>query len=79
MEDDVLGGQHWESSSYSNKRVIFWDNTNIKLPQPSDATAQRNTYSAYYAGNVGKGAVFIQPSGWMGTHDLWMGAVSDTD
>ena len=40
---------------------------------------QRNTFSAYYAGNVAKGAVFIQPSGWVGTHELYMGAISDSD
>jgi hypothetical protein len=44
-----------------------------------DAEAQRNTYSLYYGGNVGKGGVYIQPCGWMGTHDLWMGSVSDTE
>jgi hypothetical protein len=46
---------------------------------PSDAEAQRKTYSQYYGGNVGKGGVFIQPYCWMGTHELWMGAVSDTE
>ena len=73
-----LRGPRWDSS-YSDKRIIFWDNTDIRLSTPSDAEFQRNTYSAYYAGNVAKGAVFIQPSGWMGTHDLWMGAVSDSE
>jgi hypothetical protein len=33
----------------------------------------------YYGGNVAKGAVFVQPCGWMGTHELYMGAVSDTE
>ena len=58
---------------------MFWDNTNVTIATPSSAECQRNTYLAYYAENVGKGAVFIQPSGWMGTHDLWMGAISDSD
>ena len=77
-EDLQLRGTRWDAS-YSDKRIIFWDNTDIPINTPADAEHQRNTYSAYYAGNVGKGAVFIQPSGWMGTHDLWMGAVSDSE
>ena len=32
-----------------------------------------------YAQNCAKGAVFIQPCGWMGTYHLWSGAVSDTE
>jgi DDE superfamily endonuclease len=59
--------------------VIFWDNTNIDILKPSNPEAQRNTFSSYYSGNVAKAAVFVQPSGWMGSHDLWMGAVSDSD
>jgi hypothetical protein len=77
-EDLDLRGPRWDSS-YSDKRIVFWDNTDIRIVTPSDADVQRNTYSAYYAGNVAKGGVFIQPSGWMGTHDLWMGAVSDSE
>ena len=78
QEDLELRGPRWDSS-YSDKRIVFWDNTDIRIVTPADAEVQRNTYSAYYAGNVAKGAVFIQPSGWMGTHDLWMGAVSDSE
>jgi hypothetical protein len=66
----------WEA--YEGKRVIMFDNTNIIVRQPSNADAQRITYSLYYAGNVGKGAVFIQPCGWMGSHEIWSGGVSDT-
>jgi hypothetical protein len=43
----------WEA--YKGKRVIMFDNTNIIVRQPSNADAQRITYSLYYAGNVGKG------------------------
>ena len=67
----------WEA--YKDKRVILYDNTNIKLHQPSDAENQRNTYSMYYGGNVGKGAVYIQPCGWMGCHEIWQGGVSDSE
>ena len=77
-EDLQIRGTRWDAS-YSDKRIIFWANTDIRITTPSDAEHQRNTYSAYYAGNVGKGAVFLQPAGWMGTHDLWMGAVSDSE
>jgi hypothetical protein len=40
---------------------------------------KQDTYSAYYAGNVAKGAVFLQLCGWMGTWELWAGAISDTE
>ena len=40
---------------------------------------QRQTYSAYYGGNVGKGAIGLQLCGWMRTHELWDGAVSDSE
>jgi hypothetical protein len=40
---------------------------------------QRITYSSYYKGNVGKGAVFIQLCGWLGTHELFPGAISDSE
>jgi hypothetical protein len=65
---------------YSGKRIVMWDNTNVPLTfKPLTADAQRNTYSMYYAGNVAIDGVFIQPCGWMGTHDLWVGAVTDSD
>ena len=64
---------------YQGKRVVFWDNTGIQLHKPSDAFLQRITFSAYYAGNVGKGGIFIQLCGWLGTHELYPGAISDSD
>mmetsp|Transcript_55691 Transcript_55691/g.166858 ORF Transcript_55691/g.166858 Transcript_55691/m.166858 type:complete len:182 (+) Transcript_55691:1155-1700(+) len=39
----------------------------------------RLCWSQYYAHNVGKGGVGVQPCGWMITFPLWNGAVSDTD
>jgi hypothetical protein len=77
-EDKLYRKQKW-SETYKQRRIIMWDNTNINFCfKPSSADVQRNTYSAYYAGNCAKGSVFIQPCGWMGTHDLWVGAVSDS-
>ena len=37
-------------------------------------------YSAYYAGNVAKGGIFrsSQLCGWLGTHELYPGAMSDS-
>jgi hypothetical protein len=77
-EDLRLRKTKW-SEHFADKRLIMWDNTNVQIPKPSLAEAQRLTYSAYYGGNVGKGSVFIQPCGWMGTGELWMGAVSDSE
>jgi hypothetical protein len=33
----------------------------------------------YNGGNVLKGGVFTQCGGWLGTHELWGGNVSDSD
>jgi hypothetical protein len=63
--------------AYEGRRVVMFDNTIVNMIQPSDGGAQRATYSLYYSGNVGKGAVFIQPCGWIGTHVMWTGGVSD--
>jgi DDE superfamily endonuclease len=77
--EDKLLRNNTKWHHYNNERIVMWDNTNIPfIFKPSTADNQRRTYSAYYAGNVAKGAVFCQPCGWMGTHDLWEGSVSDT-
>ena len=52
--------------------------TNVPIPQPSDAELQRLTYSQYYGMNCFKGAIGLQQCGWIVTHDLWVGCVSDT-
>lgn len=57
----------------------MWDNTNVPMYKASDGNNQRVTYSLYYGGNVAKGAVFIQPCGWSGTHELFPGAISDSE
>ena len=77
-EDEQLRKEKW-GSVYGESRIVMWDNTDVRMYKPSDSDAQRNTYSAYYAGNVAKGGVFIQPCGWMGSHELWVGAVSDSE
>lgn len=77
-EDELLRDRKWDST-YLGKRIIMWDNTDIPLPKPSHPNLQRNTFSEYYSGNVGKGSVFIQLCGWMGTHELWEGAITDSD
>jgi hypothetical protein len=76
-EDKLLRAERWKDR-YSDKRIVFWDNTNINIPTPSDASLNRRTYSSYYGGNVGKGGVFVQLCGWLGTWSLWTGAVSDS-
>ena len=56
----------------------MWDNTAIPFPKVEDAALNRQTWSAYYDGNVAKGGVFLQLCGWLGAHELWTGAVGDT-
>ena len=63
---------------YQGRRIVEWDNTNVDISQSSCAELQRLTYSSYYAGNVLKGGVSLQLCGWLRTHYLWTGAVSDT-
>ena len=63
---------------YKGKRPIFWDMTSISMPKSGDAQMQRLTYSSYYANNVFKGGIGLQQCGWIVTHDLWTGCVSDT-
>ena len=77
-EDQEFKEKKWEGK-YENQRVVFHDNTGIPINKPSDAFAQRLTYSAYYAGNVGKGGVFVQQCGWLGTFELYPGAILDSD
>jgi hypothetical protein len=78
LQEDETHRKKGKWDDYNGKRVVMFDNTNVKISQPSDSEAQRSTYSLYYSGNVGKGSVFIQPCGWMGSHEIWTGGVSDT-
>ena len=78
IEDKHLRKEHW-NDEYENFRIVMWDNTNIPMFKSGDATNQRLTYSQYYAGNVAKGGVFIQLCGWIGTHDLYPGAITDSE
>jgi hypothetical protein len=77
-EDELLRQSSW-NEKYSDQRILFWDNTGIELHKASDALLQRITFSAYYAGNVAKGGIFVQLCGWLGVHELFPGAMSDSD
>ena len=77
-EDEKLRDPDW-NEKYNGKRVVFWDNTGIDLHKPTDALLQRLTYSPYYAGNVAKGGIYLQLCGWLGVHELYPGAMSDSD
>mmetsp|Transcript_35202 Transcript_35202/g.71275 ORF Transcript_35202/g.71275 Transcript_35202/m.71275 type:complete len:154 (+) Transcript_35202:1638-2099(+) len=79
VDEDKKLRRNKYTSRYKDKQTVFWDTTNVNLPKPSDADLQRLTWSHYYSGNVGKGGVFAQLCGWIGTFALWTGAVSDTD
>ena len=77
-EDENLRKDKWEEK-YEGKCVIFWDNTNVDMIfKPSTAINQQITYSRYYASNCSKCSVLIQFCVWLGTEDLWVGAVSDS-
>ena len=77
-EDFALRSDKWKRV-YGQKRVVFWDDTNINAPDPADPNLNRAWFSFYYGACVAKGAVFLQLCGWMGAWELWCGAISDTD
>jgi hypothetical protein len=78
-EDVELRKPKW-TDYYYQKRLIMWDNTNINMCfKPTSFDIQRSTYSQYYAGNVAKGGVFVQPCGWLGAHELWAGSIMDSE
>ena len=77
-DEDVFFMSDEFEERYKGRRIIMWDNTNINIAQPSCADMQRATWSSYYASNVLKGGIFLMLCGWMGAHNLWTGAVSDT-
>ena len=63
----------WWLNKQGAKKVILWDDTtHISISAARDAHLNRHTNSAYYAyaGNVAKGAVFLQLCSWMGTWEL---------
>jgi hypothetical protein len=78
LDKDKSYRKEFKREAYLGCRVVMYDNTNIQMKQPSDSETHWVTYSLYYSGNVGKGAVFIQQCGWMGSHEIWTGGVSDT-
>ena len=83
QEDCCLRKTKWNAKYGEDhgekRRPVFWDMTGIKAYQFGAADTNGNTYSKYYSGNVFKGGIFTQCCGWMGTHDLWGGNVSDTE
>jgi len=52
--------------------------TNLSCPKTNNQQTQRLTYSQYYSENCFKGGIGLQTCGWIITHDLWTGCVSDT-
>ena len=77
-EDELLRDKKWDCLQ-KGKRYVFWDSTNVNFRfKPTSAYEQRITYNSYYSGNCAKGGVFNQPCGWLGTHHLWSGGMSDT-
>ena len=77
-DEDKHFSEQLFNEKYKNKHPVFWDMTNIHIPKPSDATMQRLTYSSYYRQNCFKGGIAVQTCGWIRTHNLWTGCVSDT-
>lgn len=77
-EDKALVDNDQLLEDFEGHRPIYWDMTDVPIPKPSNPDLQRLTHSSYYGGNVFKGAVGLQQCGWIRTHDLWTGHVSDT-
>jgi hypothetical protein len=64
---------------FDNQQIVMLDMTNINICQSLCAESARLTYSQYYNSNCGKVGIFLQPSSWIGAHNLLMGAVSSSD
>ena len=77
-EEDKEYSEEKFKERYVGHRPVFWDMTNITIPKPGESRMQRVTYSSYYAQNCFKGGIGVQTCGWIRTHDLWTGCVSDT-
>ena len=78
QEDHILMKEKWRAR-YKGRRMIQWDNTDVRMCKLGNADMQRSTYSAYYSSNCAKGAVRLQLCGWMGTKCLFPGGISDTE
>ena len=77
-EDQQLRKDKW-NAKHDSFRPVMWDMMGLSAYNFSNAQLQRITYSKYYAKNCFKGGIFTQFCGWLGTYDLWTGAVSDTE
>ena len=77
-QDISLRKDKW-NERYKKERIVQWDNTNITIDKPGDASMQRSTWNSYYNANCAKGGVYLQLCGWMGVDNLWVESVSDTD
>jgi hypothetical protein len=73
-KDQFFRDKNW-NTRYQGKWPAFWDNTGLGMLKVSDALLKSLTYSQYYARNVAKGGIFVHLCGWMGTHDLYPGAM----
>lgn len=64
---------------YPNSYSVWWDTSNVDFRgKPSNAIAQKLTFSDYYGGNVLKGGVGVTSFGFNIAGDLWT-AISDSD
>ncbi len=60
-------------------RPIVWDMTNAPKIGFGDKDLQQITYSQYYGQNCFKESIYNQLCGWLGSENLWTGAVCDSD
>ena len=68
-EDKELRGDEW-NKRYENRRILQWDNTDIRIPKLSESGLQKATFLSYYGCNCANGGCFIQLCGWMGVYQL---------
>ena len=82
-EDEALRKEHWNKMLRRNggerRRIIMHDMSNFPLENPENAELNRALFNQYYSGCCGKGGMFTQMCGWEGTHDLFTGAIGDSE
>ena len=59
MKKTNLMSEMWRNR-YENKRIVRWDNTNVRMPKLGNADMQRITYSQYCSVNCAKGGAMLE-------------------
>jgi hypothetical protein len=77
-EDRHFRNKKWDDHFGEVTRVVMHDNTNVPMPDPTDADLSRSCYSKYYGECCTKGGSALQLRGWSRGIGLCPGNVPDS-